>query len=177
METLIIGCDNAAVEMKTLVMRHLEEKGYAVVDMGVDKPENPVNYPTIARRVCDRIRENGFRDRGILICGTGIGMAISANKCAGIRAAVCHDVFSARRSVLSNNCNVLCMGARIIGPSRPWMPEIQYLSAPSPSDPELKVMSGPGVVNVYAVRTSAIYITSTFPPPPVMAAAPTFFWL
>ena len=116
METLIIGCDNSAVEMKTLVIRHLEEKGYAVVDMGVDKPENPVNYPTIARRVCDRIRENGFRDRGILICGTGIGMAISANKCAGIRAAVCHDVFSARRSVLSNNCNVLCMGARIIGP-------------------------------------------------------------
>ena len=116
METLMIGCDNAAVDMKTLVIRHLEAKGYRVEDVGVDTPENPTNYPTVAKRVCERVRESGYQNRGILICGTGIGMAISANKCRGIRAAVCHDVFSARRSVLSNSCNVLCMGARIIGP-------------------------------------------------------------
>ncbi len=116
METLIIGCDNAAVDMKELVTRHLEGKGYKVEDVGVDAPDNATNYPTVARRVCNRVRESGGQSRGILICGTGIGMAISANKCKGIRAAVCHDVFSARRSVLSNDCNVLCMGARIIGP-------------------------------------------------------------
>ena len=116
METLIIGCDNAAVDMKTLVVRHLEASGYRVEDVGVDTPESPTNYPTVAKRVCDRVRESGYVSRGILICGTGIGMAISANKCRGIRASVCHDVYSARRSVLSNNCNVLCMGARIIGP-------------------------------------------------------------
>lgn len=115
METLIIGCDNAAVDMKTLVIRHLEAKGYRVEDVGVDTPENPTNYPTVAKHACEKVRESGYQNRGILICGTGIGMAISANKCRGIRAAVCHDVFSARRSVLSNNCNVLCMGARIIG--------------------------------------------------------------
>lgn len=116
METLIIGCDDAAVEMKMLVIRHLEAQGYRMEDVGVNTPEDPVNYPTVARRVCDRVRESGYQNRGILICGTGIGMAISANKCKGIRASVCHDVYSARRSVLSNNCNVLCMGARIIGP-------------------------------------------------------------
>lgn len=115
MDTLFIGCDNAAVEMKTLIIRHLEECGYQVEDVGVDTPQNSINYPTIAKRVCDKVRESSYQNRGILICGTGIGMAISANKCKGIRAAVCHDVFSARRSVLSNNCNVLCMGARIIG--------------------------------------------------------------
>ena len=115
METLIIGCDNAAVEMKATVIQHLQAKGYQVEDVGVDAPDNPTNYPTVARRLCNRMREGGYQNRGLLICGTGIGMAISANKYKGIRAAVCHDVFSARRSVLSNNCNVLCMGARIIG--------------------------------------------------------------
>ena len=60
--------------------------------------------------------ESGYQDRGILICGTGIGMCMAANKCRGIRAAVCHDNYSAERSILSNNGNVLCLGARIIGP-------------------------------------------------------------
>ncbi len=112
---IVIGCDNAAVPMKEMLIRFLEDKGIAVEDMGCNSAKDPTNYPTVARHVCERIAESGCQKRGILVCGTGIGMAISANKFKGIRAAVCHDNFSAERSILSNNCNVLCMGERVIG--------------------------------------------------------------
>jgi ribose 5-phosphate isomerase B len=115
MKTIVIGCDNAAVSMKTMLIKFLEERGFAVENMGCDSTGDAVNYPAVAKRVCERIIAGGFKKRGILICGTGIGMAITANKFKGIRAAVCHDNFSAERSVLSNNCNVLCMGERVIG--------------------------------------------------------------
>jgi ribose 5-phosphate isomerase B len=69
----------------------------------------------VAARVCGKIIESGYKKRGVLICGTGIGMCMSANKFKGIRAAVCHDIFSARRSILSNNGNVACFGERVIG--------------------------------------------------------------
>lgn len=114
-ETIVIGCDNAAVPMKEMLVDFLESKGVAVENMGCDSPDDPTNYPTIAKRVCERIIESGYKKRGILVCGTGIGMAMTANKFKGIRAAVCHDNFSAERSVLSNNGNVLCMGERVIG--------------------------------------------------------------
>lgn len=113
--TIVIGCDNAAVPMKEMLVAFLEGKGIAVENMGCDNPGDPTNYPTIAKRVCESIRESGFAKRGILVCGTGIGMAMTANKFRGIRAAVCHDNFSAERSILSNNANVLCMGERVIG--------------------------------------------------------------
>ena len=116
MRTIVIGCDNAAVEMKNMVIAHLEAKGHRTENMGVDSTEDPANYPGLAKKVCAEVVRSGFQKRGVLFCGTGIGMAISANKCKGIRAAVCHDIFSARRSVLSNSCNVLCLGARVIGP-------------------------------------------------------------
>ncbi len=114
-ETIVIGCDNAAVPMKEMLVDFLESKGVAVENMGCNSPDDPTNYPTIAKRVCERIIESGYKKRGILVCGTGIGMAMTANKFKGIRAAVCHDNFSAERSVLSNNGNVLCMGERVIG--------------------------------------------------------------
>jgi ribose 5-phosphate isomerase B len=114
--TYVIGCDNAAVPMKNLVRDYLLEKGLTVEDVGCNTPEDPTNYPSIAKRVCQKVSESSYQKRGILICGTGIGMSITANKFKGIRAAVCHDAYSAQRSVLSNNCNVLCMGARVIGP-------------------------------------------------------------
>lgn len=114
-ETIVIGCDNAAVPMKEMLVDFLESKGVTVENMGCDSPDDPTNYPTIAKRVCERIMESGYKKRGILVCGTGIGMAMTANKFKGIRAAVCHDNFSAERSVLSNNGNVLCMGERVIG--------------------------------------------------------------
>ena len=113
--TVIIGCDNAAVELKEVVKAYLDKNKVPYEDMGCDSPKDPTVYPEIARRVCERIMESGYQDRGILICGTGIGMAISANKFPGIRAAVCHDIFSTERSILSNNCSVMCMGERVIG--------------------------------------------------------------
>ena len=115
MRTIVIGCDNAAVPMKNMLIKFLESKGITVENSGCDSADDPTNYPTIAKRVCEKIIESGYEKRGILVCGTGIGMAMTANKFKGIRASVCHDNFSAERSVLSNNANVLCMGERVIG--------------------------------------------------------------
>ncbi len=115
MKTIVIGCDNAAVPMKDMLIKHLESKGITVENMGCDSAEDPTYYPYVAQKVCERIIESNYAKRGILVCGTGIGMAMSANKFKGIRAAVCHDNFSAERSILSNDGNVLCMGERVIG--------------------------------------------------------------
>ena len=115
MRTIAIGCDNAAVPMKAMLIKFLESKGITVENFGCDSADDPTNYPTIAKRVCESIISSGYEKRGILVCGTGIGMSITANKFKGIRAAVCHDNFSAERSILSNNANVLCMGERVIG--------------------------------------------------------------
>lgn len=116
MRSIVIGCDNAAYELKNIIKEHLEAKGVEVEDIGIDSGEDTTYYPILAERLAVKIQESNFEKRGILICGTGIGMAITANKCKGIRAAICHDNYSAERSVLSNNANVLCMGARVIGP-------------------------------------------------------------
>lgn len=113
--TIVIGCDNAAVPMKNMLVRFLESKGVTVEDMGCNSSEDPIMYPSVAKKVCQKIIESNYTKRGILVCGTGIGMAMTANKFKGIRAAVCHDNFSAERSILSNNGNVLCMGERVIG--------------------------------------------------------------
>ncbi|MDR2468803.1 MAG: ribose 5-phosphate isomerase B [Spirochaetaceae bacterium] len=113
--TIVIGCDNAAVPMKNMLIQFLESKGVTVENMGCDSAGDPANYPSIASRVCKAIIASGYKKRGILVCGTGIGMCMTANKFKGIRAAVCHDNFSAERSILSNNGNVLCMGERVIG--------------------------------------------------------------
>jgi len=115
-EKIVIGCDNAAVTLKNTIKKLLNDENIPVEDMGCETPEDPTNYPTIARRVCRKVLASAEDTRGILICGTGIGMSITANKFKGIRAAVCHDNFSAERSILSNNCNVLCMGERVVGP-------------------------------------------------------------
>jgi ribose 5-phosphate isomerase B len=115
MKTIVIGCDNAAVSLKNEVIKFLESLGVAVENVGCDSSEDPTMYPYIAERACEKIIESNYEKEGILICGTGIGMAMTANKFKGIRAAVCHDNYSAERSRLSNNGNVLCMGARVIG--------------------------------------------------------------
>ena len=114
-DTIIIGCDNAAVEMKNKVIELLQSKGIKVEDVGVNSADDDTYYPLVAKNVCGKIIDSGYTKDGILICGTGIGMAMAANKFKGIRAAVCHDNFSAERSRLSNDGNVLCMGARVIG--------------------------------------------------------------
>lgn len=112
---IVIGCDNAAVHMKKELMRFMREQGYQVEDLGCDGPEDTICYPYVARRVCESIIESGYKKEGVLICGTGLGMAMTANKFPGIRAGVCHDSFSGERLRLSNDGNVICFGARVIG--------------------------------------------------------------
>ncbi len=115
MKTIVVGCDNAAVSLKNILVKHMKDRGITVEDMGCDSPEDPTYYPLIAKKVCDNIIESNYSKEGVLICGTGIGMAMTANKFKGIRAAVCHDIFSAERAKLSNNANVICLGERVIG--------------------------------------------------------------
>lgn len=110
---IAIGSDEAAYELKEVIKAYLIELNQEVEDMGVyDK--NPVLYPDIALKVAQAVAEGQYQ-RGILICGTGLGMAITANKVPGIRAATCHDVYSAERSRKSNDCQILTMGARVVG--------------------------------------------------------------
>ena len=115
MRTIVIGCDNAAVHLKNELMDFMEKKGYAVENMGCDSTEDSTYYPYVAEKVCQEIINSGYQKHGVLICGTGLGMAMTANKFKGIRAGVCHDVFSAERLKLSNDGNVICMGERVIG--------------------------------------------------------------
>lgn len=110
---LAIGCDEAAYSLKEAIMEHLKNKGIDFDDFGASKGE-AVLYPDIAFKVADAVASGAY-DRGILVCGTGIGMAICANKVPGIRAAVCHDPFSTERSRKSNNAQIMCMGERVIG--------------------------------------------------------------
>jgi ribose 5-phosphate isomerase B len=110
---LAIGCDEAAYELKESVKQLVVDLGHEVEDYGVYNLD-PVLYPDVAYQVATAVA-SGKQERGILICGTGIGMAITANKIPGIRAAVCHDAYSTERSVLSNDCQVMTMGARVIG--------------------------------------------------------------
>ena len=110
---IAIGSDHGGYEYKEQIVSHLEEKGYECVDVGTYSTDS-CDYPVIARAVTTKIT-TGEADRGILICGTGIGMSIVANKVKGIRAALCGDTFSARASRAHNNSNVLCLGERVIG--------------------------------------------------------------
>lgn len=126
MERIAIGCDEAACEFRDAVKALLIKKGYEVEDFGTFD-NKPVLYPDIAVAVSEAVARGEF-PRGILICGTGIGMAISANKVPGIRAAVCHDPFSTARSRKSNDCQILCMGARIIAPQLGCMLVEQWLT-------------------------------------------------
>ena len=113
MKKIIIGCDHAAPELKGIVRDHLIARGFDVEDVGVHTTDS-CNYPDIARKVCEKV-QCGEREIGILVCGTGIGMSMAANKHTGIRAACCSDTFSARLTRAHNDANVLCFGARVVG--------------------------------------------------------------
>ncbi|HAF31471.1 MAG TPA: ribose 5-phosphate isomerase B [Anaerovibrio sp.] len=111
---IVIGCDHGALELKREVLKVLAEfKDIETEDVGTFDAES-VDYPDIAERVCGKITK-GEADRGIVLCGTGIGISIAANKIKGIRAALCGDVFSARMSREHNDANVLAMGGRVTG--------------------------------------------------------------
>ncbi len=108
-----VGADHGGYELKEKIKDFLREKGYEVVDFGTNSDAS-VDYPEIAYPLAKAVAE-GKCERGILICGTGIGMSLVANKVKGVRAALCSDVYSARYSVLHNNANVLTFGGRVIG--------------------------------------------------------------
>ncbi|WP_269938487.1 ribose-5-phosphate isomerase [Arthrobacter sp. HY1533] len=112
---VVIGCDEAGVDYKEIIKKDLAANGLVaeVIDVGVD-PNDKTAYPHIAVNAAKLVAD-GFADRAILFCGTGLGVAIAANKVKGIRAVTAHDSFSVERSVLSNNAQVLCMGQRVIG--------------------------------------------------------------
>ncbi|MBQ1518542.1 MAG: ribose 5-phosphate isomerase B [Ruminococcus sp.] len=109
---IAIGCDHAGEEMKKAIIEELSKKGFEFKDMGTDG--EPCDYPNMAEAVCGLIT-SGECEKGILICGTGIGMSIAANKIKGIRAALCSDSFSTKFTRLHNDSNVMCMGARTLG--------------------------------------------------------------
>lgn len=113
MKTIVLGADHGGYELKNAIKSHLEGKGFNVIDVGTNAPDS-CDYPVFASRLCQRIQK-GEAELGILVCGTGIGMSIAANKHKGIRAACCSDTFSARLTRLHNNSNVLCLGARVLG--------------------------------------------------------------
>ena len=110
---LAIGCDHGGFELKNHIIAYLKEQGVEIKDFGT-YDENSVDYPDIAKKVCQSIT-SGECERGILVCGTGIGMSIAANKVKGIRAAMCTDVYSAKMTKQHNNTNVLCLGGRVTG--------------------------------------------------------------
>ncbi len=115
MKPIAIGADDAALELKNLIKRALQEKNLDISDYSNDAQVEKPLYPDIAWSVANAIKD-GKHDRGILICGTGIGMSIVANKVPGIRAAQCHDTYSAERARKSNNAQIITLGARVIGP-------------------------------------------------------------
>lgn len=110
---IAVGADHAGFPLKEKIKEFLEKKGYEVLDMGTYSTES-VHYPNFAEKVA-RAVQKGEADRGILICGTGIGMSITANKFKGIRAALCTNEYMARMSRRHNDANVLCLGERVLG--------------------------------------------------------------
>ena len=110
---IAIGCDHGGLEHKNAIKQHLTELGHEVEDFGIYEQVS-VDYPDIAVKVCESIT-NKKNQRGILVCGTGIGMSIAANKVKGIRAAACSEHFSAKFTRLHNDSNILCLGGRVIG--------------------------------------------------------------
>lgn len=114
MRKIIIGADSAGYELKSKVIAHLTDLGYEVTDCGCNSTES-CHYPVFASAVCERLQADLDGCFGILICGTGIGMSMCANKHRGIRAAVCSDTYSARMTRCHNDANLICIGARVIG--------------------------------------------------------------
>ncbi len=110
---IVVGADQNGWRMKDALAQYIREKNYTVIDMGVNS-DDPVNYPEIAVKVAETMRDNKY-DRGILVCGTGAGMAIVANKVPGIRAVCIHDPYTAERARASNDAQIVTFGSQVIG--------------------------------------------------------------
>ena len=113
---IAVGCDHAGYELKNELIRHLKDRGYEVTDLGTYSADS-CDYPDYAKKVCEEV-VSGRAEKGLLVCGTGIGMSMAANKVRGIRAAVLSDEFSAQATREHNDANVLCLGARVLDTDR-----------------------------------------------------------
>ncbi len=113
MNTIAIGSDHGGLELKNLLVDFLKENGKKIIDIGCHSADS-VDYPEFADEVCKKVLESDA-EAGILVCGTGIGMSIAANRHRAIRAALCHESFTARMSREHNNANILCLGGRVVG--------------------------------------------------------------
>lgn len=111
---IAIASDHAGYPLKTHLAEYLRSHGHAVEDLGADNAETPVDYPDFARAVGEAV-VSGTVTRGIIVCGSGVGASIAANKLPGIYAGLCHDTYSAHQGVEHDNMNVLCLGSRIVG--------------------------------------------------------------
>ena len=129
---ICIGSDHGGYLLKQEVIAHLKERGFEVTDVGCYSEES-CDYPVYAKPVTDAIKDK-TADFGILICGTGIGISMAANKEEGIRAALCHDVFSAQATREHNDANIICMGARVVGPGLALMIIDKFLDTPFSND-------------------------------------------
>ncbi|MGH3116490.1 MAG: RpiB/LacA/LacB family sugar-phosphate isomerase [Gaiellales bacterium] len=110
-----VAFDHRGVKLKSRIADAVRGSGHELLDLGVDAPEPAVDYPDIARKLGDALLA-GEADRGILVCGSGVGASVAANKLPGIRAAICHDVYSAHQGVEHDDMNILCLGSEVVGP-------------------------------------------------------------
>lgn len=112
---LVIDADDAALELKDVIFNHLKDQGYDITDLNYVRENRGATYPEVGYHLAKKV-QSGAYERGILICGTGLGMAMIANKVKGVYAGVCHDVFSAERLKKSNDARIITLGARVVGP-------------------------------------------------------------
>jgi ribose 5-phosphate isomerase B len=110
-----VGADHAGIPLNDLAIAELRRLGHEVVDLGTHDPTKPDDYPDYAAAVAEQVA-SGRCERGLLVCGSGVGVSVAANKIRGIRAGMCHDTYSAHQGVEHDDMNVLCVGARVIGP-------------------------------------------------------------
>jgi ribose 5-phosphate isomerase B len=110
---IALGADHAGFDLKKQLHQFLEKNGHVVVNKGVDGTD-PADYPDYARKVAESVAKKEV-ERGIMVCGSGVGACVAANKVPGVRAGLCHDTFSARQGVEDDDVNVLCLGARVVG--------------------------------------------------------------
>lgn len=139
MKKIALGADHGGYELKNTIRVHLEGAGFEVIDVGTNSGDS-CDYPIFASSLCKKIQA-GEAELGILVCGTGIGMSMAANKHRGIRAACCSDTFSARLTRLHNNANVLCLGARVLGAGLALDLVDQFVNAEFEGDRHVKRLS------------------------------------